>query len=283
VTDVTAPPSLALRIYEQGRLGVFWGSVALRRWAEQRSTEERPRPAAVVPTRVLQDRQEWEEAAAACQRLRLPLHPDRPKNWDSLAAVALILEDLHAARPPQDGYAVLDAGSSRYSSFLPALSLYRVPCLVGAGLEFRKDIRRGPIRFRRADITATGFPGASFNAIACLSVIEHGVPLDEFFAEAARLLRPGGLLIVSTDYDEEPPDTSGLTAYGVPVHVLSPEDVLDLVKRAEKCDLSLLGDLSLSHPSRPIHWRSANLDYTFIRLAFKKAGDTMGDGRERSL
>ena len=58
-----------------------------------------------------------------------------------------------------------------------------------------------------------------------MSVIEHGVPLEPFLAETARILPPGGLLVVSTDYDQDPPDTAGHTAYGQPVHIFSPAEI----------------------------------------------------------
>lgn len=40
----------------------------------------------------------------------------------------------------------------------------------------------------------------SFDTVACMSVIEHGVDLYKFAGECARVLRPGGKLVVSFDY-----------------------------------------------------------------------------------
>ncbi len=105
-----------------------------------------------------------------------------------------------------------------------------------------------------------------------MSVIEHGVPLDAFVAETARLLRPGGVLVVSTDYDQSPPDTTGRFAYGVPVHIFSPEEIRKLVAEAQSRGLKLLGELTLEHPERPAHWKRVGLDFTYIRLAFVRDG-----------
>jgi hypothetical protein len=101
-------------------------------------------------------------------------------------------------------------------------------------------------------------------------VIEHGVPLDGFARESARILRVGGLLVVSTDYDQNPPDTTGKTAYGTPVRIFGPDDIREFVKTAESHGLELLGDLRLQHAERPVHWTRTGLDYTFIRLSFRR-------------
>jgi len=74
------------------------------------------------------------------------------------------------------------------------------------------------------DLTKTSFPERSFAAIASLSVVEHGVDLDAYLAEAARILRPGGLLFTSTDYWCEPIDTTAQTAYGHEVRIHTPAD-----------------------------------------------------------
>ena len=110
-----------------------------------------------------------------------------------------------------------------------------------------------------------------FDAVTCMSVIEHGVPIDAFFGEAARVLRPGGLLIVSTDYSQRPLDTAGKTAYGVPVRIFGPDDMHSFVDIARAAGLELVGDLRLDHSENPVHWKRVDLDYTFIRLTFRKS------------
>ncbi|MDQ7908855.1 class I SAM-dependent methyltransferase [Phytohabitans sp. ZYX-F-186] len=254
-----APPggaatALAKRLAETA----LWTRVRLQRAIAAPGSHPAPMP----PTGVLGSRAEWAAAVAECRRLRLPPHHDRPKNWDALGAVSLIL-----ARLGTDA-AVLDAGSARYSPVLPWLRLFGLTDLVGNNLEFGADVRRDGVLFRYGDITATDFPDARFDAVTCMSVIEHGVPLEPFLAESARILRPGGLLIVSTDYDQDPPDTRGRTAYGQPVHIFSPVEIKELVALAERHRLRLLGDLELAHAERPVHWKRVGIDYTFIRLAF---------------
>ncbi|MDQ2748504.1 MAG: methyltransferase domain-containing protein, partial [Actinomycetota bacterium] len=137
---------------------------------------------------------------------------------------------------------VIDAGAARYSPVLPWLRMYGVRELVGNNLEFTRVTHHGPVKFEPGDITATHYDTGSFDAVTCMSVIEHGVPLEAFAAESARILRPGGLLIVSTDYDQDPPDTTGKTAYGGPVRIFGPADIRAFVQTAAANGLSLIGD-----------------------------------------
>ena len=58
-----------------------------------------------------------------------------------------------------------------------------------------------------------------------LSVVEHGVDLEAYFREMSRVLRPGGLLLSSTDYWETKIETVGKEAYGGPVHIFCREEI----------------------------------------------------------
>lgn len=251
---------------KRGAEYALWTRIAVQRRLEHAVRGERPRPLPdpLPPTDVLDKAADWQAATARCRRLRLPLHHDRPKNWDALGAVATVLAECGTQAR------VLDAGSARYSSVLPWLRLYGLSDLVGNNLEFGADVRRDGVLFRYGDITATDFPDGRFDAITCMSVIEHGVPVPAFLAESARLLRSGGVLVVSTDYDADPPDTSGVFMYGQPVHIFSPDEIRTLVGQAAGHGLDLLGDLRLEHAERPVHWKRTGLDYTFIRLAFRR-------------
>ena len=276
--QVAAPPggrllAIAKRVAEHA----LWARVALQRRAEARqgTAVRRPVPRSVGPTGVLPSDAEWQRAVEEAKQLRLPLHRDLPKNWDALGAVAAVL------RLADDGTRtarVMDAGSARYSPVLPWLRLYGLgtqrDSLLGINLEFGLEVRHDGVTFRHGDVTATELPDASLDAITCMSVIEHGVPLEAFLHESARVLRPGGILVVSTDYDEVPPDTTGRTAYGAEVRIFGPDDIADLVLLADAAGLELVGDLSspdsLTHPERPVHWTRVGLDYTFILLTFRR-------------
>ena len=281
VAQVAAPPGgRLLAVAKRGAEHLLWTRVAVQRRVEQRLVqrrpdEARPVPQTVPPTGVLGSRAEWERAAAEARHLRLPRHHDRPKNWDALGAVAAVLE---LADDGSRSARVMDAGSARYSPVLPWLRLYGLGeapgSLLGINLEFGEATHRDGVVFRYGDVTATGLPDGSLDAVTCMSVIEHGVPIEGFLAETARVLRPGGVLCLSTDYDQSPPDTAGHTAYGTPVRIFDPAQIQSLVEEADRVGLELVGDLTapgaLEHPERPVHWARLGLDYTFILLTFRR-------------
>ena len=240
----------------------LWGRVAVQRAWESRVGWTRPIPRLVPPTAVLKSRAEWMAAVDECRRLRLPLHFTRAKNWDALGAVGAVLS---LASPDAR---VVDAGAARYSTVLPWLRLYGLTDLTGINLEFGKEFRHGPVRFRYGDATATDFRSGSLDAVTCMSVIEHAVSVPSFLAEAARILRKGGVLCISTDYDKQPPNTAGRAVYGVPVRIFGPDDIHALVSQAADAGLDLVGELSLDHPERPFYWGQAGLRYTFLLLTF---------------
>jgi SAM-dependent methyltransferase len=187
-------------------------------------------------------------------------HQDGPKNWDLLVALGQILERTSHRTP------VLEMGAARYSPLLTWLYLYGYRRLRGIDLVYERSIRRGPIRLEGMDLTATTYPDHSFGAIACMSVIEHGVDTEAYLREALRLLRPGGVLVTSTDYWPEPINTSGLEAYGQAVRIFDRAAVTALVASAERLGFRPVNPLDLQATDRVVHWERTGLDYTFLNL-----------------
>ncbi|MGH9607105.1 MAG: class I SAM-dependent methyltransferase [Terracidiphilus sp.] len=198
------------------------------------------------------------------KRLRLPLDRADEKNWDHLAAVTAILHST--ARSAR----VLDAGAEFYSNVLPTLFACGYRHLYGMNLSFADPARRGPIRYLPGDITRTGFSGSFFDAITCMSVIEHGVPLQAYFCEMHRLLRPGGLLITSTDYYPDPIDTGNTTAHGARIKIFSKCEAEEMIALAKSCGFETTAPIDLETSGRPIRWEPYGLEYTFLIFTLRK-------------
>lgn len=211
----------------------------------------------------LRDNAAVEQAAGMMAAVGLPPHPDRPKCWDGFLAT------LHAAHATPRDAPVLDARAERYSTFLPGLRRLGFTDLTGINTAFTADETVDGVRLRPGDVTGSTLPAAHFGFIACLSVIEHGVDLREFFREQARLLRPGGHLFVSCDYWETPVDTAGLSAYGVPVRIFTRPELEAAVAIAETVGLRLVGPSDFTCVEKAVRWERMGLRYTFANMLWR--------------
>lgn len=213
---------------------------------------------------VLKTHEEQESAIEQVKKIGLPVSEDLSKTWDSLAALDCILRRTNKAAK------IFDAGAELYSVILPWLFLYGYKNLWGINLVFESKIRRGPILYEYGDITKTNFKKNTFDAISCLSVIEHGVELHPYFKEMSRILKPNGVLITSTDYYETEVDTRAQEAYRVPIHVFTKEEIMAALDIAKGFNLELTGPINLKCQEKVIHWKKFRLDYTFIIFTLYK-------------
>jgi len=221
-----------------------------------------PRKPTYTPdSMVLQTVSEYETAIDELRRCGVVPHNDSPKNWDHLTALTAILNRT------DETASVLDAGGETYSPLVHWLYLYGYRDLRVCNLSFDAPFYQGPIQYLPQDITDTSFPDGSFDAITCLSVIEHGVDVQEFLTEAKRLLRDGGLLVLSTDYWPDGVDSNGVTAYGLPWDPFDMTDVTELIESAEAAGFRVPSDPDLGATDRPVKWRG--MEYTFVVLEFE--------------
>jgi len=222
----------------------------------------------------LSSRQQWQEAAAQVRRLGLPPHPSPAKNWDSLAALHAILSSTTASA------IVLDAGGEKYSQILPWLYLYGYRNLTCINLSFAGPARWGPISFEPGDITRTRFANASFDAVTCLSVIEHGVDVGAFLAETRRILKPGGILALSMDYYPEPIDTRQGRAFGAPLHIFDEREATSILETAAVLGLRPTSPVQLACSEKAVHWEQVNLDFSYLTMTLRKQEQGQGHGYE---
>jgi SAM-dependent methyltransferase len=221
-------------------------------------------PGPFIANGTLKTKAEWQAAFERGKQVHVPLHRGAEKNWDHLAAVSTILGNTGPSAR------ILDAGAEIYSNVLPALFLYGYRDLHGINLSFTDPTRRGPIRYIPGDLTRTPYADKSFDAIACMSVIEHGVPLGDYFREMYRLLKPNGLLITSTDYYPTLVDTRGQAEHGAPIKIFSRPEIEAALKLAKSAGFQMTGELDLECDDRPIRWEKFGLDYTFVLFTLRK-------------
>jgi SAM-dependent methyltransferase len=212
---------------------------------------------------VLRTSSEVDAAIAQVRSLGLVPHDGtHHKNWDTLASLSAIL------RTTTPSARILDAGSAIRSKILPWLAAYGYTSLVGIDLSFRSKLRVGDILYLPGDLTQTSFPDGHFDAVTCISVIEHGVDPARYFDEMWRILKPGGILITSTDYWPERLDTSGLDAWDAPWTIFDRTSLQQVVDTGKARGFLLEGPLALDAQAPVVSWRQRH--YTFAYVAMRK-------------
>ena len=126
------------------------------------------------------------------------------------------------------------------------------------------------IDFRCEDFYRPDLPPGSVNVMTALSVIEHGYQQDKVIGTAARLLAPGGIFLLTTDYHENgvkiPPD---FRQFGLSYRIFSRADIEGLVRAADRSGLELLGPTEWESSGYPIEWEGWK--FTFVFVGFRKS------------
>lgn len=131
--------------------------------------------------------------------------PSRPLPWDRKFEV---FSAAVSASLPCEAFLDAGCGDGRYIASLPALG--PIPDRV-VGTDIADSILRTAheaaaaagvdAELVRANLEALPFPDDSFDLVLCVQVIEHLLAPAIGVKELARVLRPGGRLILSTDHE----------------------------------------------------------------------------------
>jgi len=226
--------------------------------------------------KVLQNWQEIGDSILNLQREGLPTHGTVQKNWDHFLLYSTLISTDRQSMIVDLGF-----GEGWTLTFLHALGFNNIH-----GVDFRIDWRlrvkqlltmwrqktlRPPYQLQRANITKTPFQPESYDIAISISTIEHGVDIDRFLAEAGRILKPNGLLFITTDYwDDKIRTDRSAQAFGLSWQVFSRDQIETMVRVASNFGLVLIDKTAIPQcSSRPVLWH--NSSYTFIAMLFTKA------------
>jgi SAM-dependent methyltransferase len=211
---------------------------------------------------VLQNWLEIGNATLSLQRQELPTHITVQKNWDQFL---LAQQLLHTAK--QSAILDLGCGDCCTLKFLAALGFTN---LSGIDLHLPPSFSTLPYKLYQGDLMNTSFPEESFDWAVSISVIEHGVDLKAFFQEACRILKPHGMLFVTTDYWEDKLEVdSSIQPFGLSWQIFSKTQIEEAIAIAQTYGFELEQDTIPACIDKTVTWY--NKDYTFIALTFKKA------------
>lgn len=220
---------------------------------------------------VLSDWQTVQRATDKLQQRGLPTHLTPQKNWDQ-ALLAQLLEPFDSPNGGTASHrqiAILDLGCGDCCTldFLAALGFSQ---LHGIDLHLKQAQTSHPYLLFEGDLTRTPFANESYDVLTSISVIEHGVDLNAFFAEADRLLKPGGILFVTTDYWETKiPIDPTIKPFGLSWQIFSKAEIQQAIDLAQQQGLALIQEAAFpACQESPVTWYDHH--YTFIALAFRK-------------
>lgn len=138
----------------------------------------------------------YEEKAARLDEIALTYeHPNWYKRWFYQSRSEAILAQLDPR--PEDTILDVGAGAGHYTRLIAAAGASVVP--LDLSTTYVRQATRDRVRGLgiRGDATALPVRDASFSKVLATEVVEHSLDPDRVVKEIARVLRPGGMAVVT--------------------------------------------------------------------------------------
>lgn len=215
----------------------------------------------------LKHEDEVDLAILGLQKVSAIQHPTRWKNWDLWDFMTTITREF-----PGRETRIVDVGAAS-NPLLYNLATIGYRNLEGIDFDFPPGsfIRHEHVKYTRGDLTKTHLPPGSVDVVTSLSVIEHGVDPHTYFSEMSRILKPGGLLLTSTDYWPEKISTRFVPkrkTFGLPWKIHGLTEIAVVLDVARHWGFEQLGQQEFSTEERVVKW--GGREYTFISFALRK-------------
>lgn len=216
----------------------------------------------------LRSADQLQTAIERARSTRLPLHEERDRNWDALEALELILERADRETP------VADLGLRPYRPLLDWLELLGFERLQpDPALRARTNRRLAGTRESREAIggrplEASGTGG--YGVVTCRSLPGDGIPLADRLEQAAALLQPGGILLLSTEFWNLPEPYQGGERSCARDHVCCRPMADSLVRTALDVSLVPVAPLYLGETEKPRHPDLLGVGVSPLKLAFRR-------------
>lgn len=189
-------------------------------------------------------------------------HPIR--RWEYAMALYAIQEWQRGVGKAGPLIADVGGAGSQFWQLLTAVTRERIVSIDPANVPTSAEAYTHPYVGTVEEYAVDNYHG-QFDVLSCISVIEHVVDLRPFFRACHMLLKPGGLLFLTTDYwDADGPDVAHF--HWMRHRIYNAERIRRLVCTLRELGFASLGKANWNYPGNQLY------DYSVASLAVTRKG-----------
>lgn len=205
-------------------------------------------------------------AARRAKAARLPLVAERDRNWDALESLELLLAETDASAR------IADIGLEDHQPLLEWLRIVDhgwVQPEEGTRVRANRLLAMAGGPHDQAGAELPGTPG-HYHVVVCRSLPGDRIPLRERLDQARRLLRPGGIFVLSTEFWDMPDPYDGGERRCARDHLCCRSSVDDLSREALDMGMVPLAPLFVGETPEGCHPDLLGVGVSPTKLAFRK-------------